>query len=191
MRTQQQRSLLVTVVTLLLAGSSVLWANGQEFFAPASGPVEFAYVGRVRDASTGRPVKALPYVTVLERTTGLFFPFTGDSPGHFKSPDIGAAIKEVTTDPINPKELEITIIVPGYTTLEMVQAPLRTNGLVELNVKVVPKAGGEAVSAAGNDSAPTGGGINPTAWAALAGIVVMIAIAMVARTTGRQQSAAR
>src|SRR6185436_12298582 len=118
-------------------------ANGQEFFAPATGKVDLAYVGRVRDARTGRLVQALPYVTVLERTTGLFFPFTGDSPGHFKSPDIGAAIKEVTTDAINPKELEITVIVPGYTTLEMVPAPRKTTGLVELNVRVVPKASGD------------------------------------------------
>ena len=189
MRTQQRRFLLGTVVTCLLASSSALWANGQEFFAPASGPVDFAYVGRVKDAVTGRPVSALPYVTILEKTTGLFFPFTGDAPGHFKSPDIGLQIKEVSSEPIKPEDLEISVIVPGYETLEAIPAPRRTHGLVELNVKVRPKATTDAAGTTGGP--PHSGGNNQTTWAALAGIVVMLAIAMVARTSGRQQAAAR
>ena len=94
--------LVASTATLVLAGATTLFANGGLFFAPAGqGPVDLVYFGRVKDAQTGRPIRIEPHVDVVDPYTGLYFPFGGDATGHFRSPDIGAAIKEVTDTPLD------------------------------------------------------------------------------------------
>src|SRR5437868_15395899 len=83
---------------LLVLASGTLLANGESFFVPAlRGPVNLVYFARVKNSRTGRPIEKPPYVTIVDPYTGLIMPFVGDSPGHFRSPDVGAAIKEITT----------------------------------------------------------------------------------------------
>ena len=90
-------AVVASVAALVLASAGTLLANGQAFFIPAGrGPVELVYFARVKDARTGRPIQKPPYVTIVDPFTGIVIPFQGDGPGHFRSPDIGAAIKEVS-----------------------------------------------------------------------------------------------
>src|SRR5437660_11904269 len=74
----------------LVLGSATLLANGQAFFVPADkGPVDLVYFARVKNARTGRPIEKPPYVTIVDPYSGIILPFAGDSPGHFRSPDVG------------------------------------------------------------------------------------------------------
>src|SRR5437868_3337410 len=89
----------LVIASLALASATVL-ANGQSFFLPANrGPVDLVYFARVKDARTGRPIQKAPYVTIVDPYSGIILPFAGDGPGHFRSPDVGAAIKDVTSHP--------------------------------------------------------------------------------------------
>ena len=107
--------LVTSTATLILAGATTLFANGGLFFAPAGqGPVDLVYFGRVKDAQTGRPIRIEPHVDVVDPYTGLYFPFGGEKDGHFRSPDIGAAIKEITDTPIDTKRFQIMVSAKGY-----------------------------------------------------------------------------
>ena len=46
------------------------------------------------EKATGRLIKSPAFITVTDNYSGLSFPFTNDTPGHFRSPDIGLALKE-------------------------------------------------------------------------------------------------
>ena len=120
---------LAMVAALVLASAGTLLANGQSFFIPAYGrAVELVYFARVKDARTGRPIQKKPYVTIVDPFTGIVIPFQGDAPGHFRSPDVGAAIKEVTTQPIDTHQLEIVVTAVGYHTVKVANIPRRSKG---------------------------------------------------------------
>ena len=87
------RSAAVLVCTLAVAATAS--GNGEVFFMPAATdqPVELAYVGRIKDSETGRPVTGVS-ITLTDKRSGLIFPFANDKPGHYRSPDIGASIKD-------------------------------------------------------------------------------------------------
>jgi hypothetical protein len=141
MKKQQSISavLVASTAALVLAGATTLMANGQLFFMPADrGPVDLVYFGRVKDARTGRPIRKAPSVYVVDPFTGLYFPFGGDGPGHFRSPDIGAAIKEVTDQPHDTKRLEIEVSATGYQTVKLHAIPRQSKGTIELNVRLEP-----------------------------------------------------
>src|SRR3954464_15348733 len=111
---------LAIVAALVLVSAGPLLANGQSFFIPAGrGPVELAYFARVKDARTGRPIQKTTYVTIVDPFTGILMSFAGDSPGHFRTPDIGAAILQVAARPIDPKRLEIIVSASGYKTVKV------------------------------------------------------------------------
>src|SRR6476659_7206633 len=132
---EEQMKKLSIVAALFLASTGTLLANGQSFFMPASrGPVELVYFARVKDARTGKPIQKKPYVTVVDPFTGIVIPFQGDSPGHFRSPDIGAAILEVSSRPIDTKQMEIVVSALGYQTVKVKNVPRQSNGAVELDV---------------------------------------------------------
>src|SRR3954463_5963980 len=115
---------LAMVAALVIASAGTLLANGQAFFLPASkGPVELAYFARVKDARTGKPIQKKPYVTIVDPFTGIVIPFQGDAPGHFRSPDIGAAILEVSSRPIDTRQIEIMITAAGYKTMKVPYVP--------------------------------------------------------------------
>ena len=194
---------LVAVVTALVLGSAErLFANGESFFIPAGrGPIELSYFARVKDAQTGRPLRVVPYVSIVDPITGIYIPFQGDSPGHFRSPDIGAAIKEVSSPPIDTSQLEITITASGYQTLKLPRIPRQSKGMVELAIRMQPKANGGKADAAssaaaknqsaarGSDGTPTDSS-KPTIFL-LATCFGLAAISGVARTVGRPASRGR
>src|SRR5689334_12922760 len=157
------------VAALFLASGGTLLANGQSFFLPASrGPVELVYFARVKDARTGRPIQKKPYVTIVDPFTGIVIPFQGDTPGHFRSPDIGASILEVSSRPIDTSQMEIMVSAAGYQTVKVKHVPRQSKGAVELSVKMEPKANAdntgvtESVVAASQPGAPADGSSTPT-----------------------------
>jgi len=191
------------VAALVLASAGTLLANGQAFFVPAGrGPVDLVYFARVKDARTGRPIQKPPYVNIVDPFSGIYIPFQGDGPGHFRSPDIGAAIKEVTTQPIDPTRLEIIISAAGYQTVKVTNIPRQAKGAVELNVRMEPKANADntgaspSIAVASQSGAAGGGSSAPTDSAKptfflLATCFGLAAISAVARTVGRPESTGR
>src|SRR6202049_55524 len=86
----------VAILGFILALAGTAWANGEEFFAPAKdGKIDLVYFGRIKDSRTGRSVTDSVYFLLTDKSTGLSFQFTSDKPGHYRSPDIGAAIKGI------------------------------------------------------------------------------------------------
>ena len=205
MKKQQPIAAAVAIVaTLVLANTGTLLANGQAFFLPASrGPVELVYFARVKDARTGRPIQKKPYVTIVDPFTGIYTPFQGDGPGHFRSPDIGAAILEVSSRPIDTRQMEIMVTAAGYKTMKVAYIPRQSKGAVELNVTMEPKANADSTGASasaaaasqpgapGGDSssAPTDSA-KPTIFL-LGACFGLAAISAVARTVGRPESTGR
>ena len=196
-------AVIAIVAALVLASAGTLLANGQAFFVPANrGPVNLVYFARVKDARTGRPIQKQPYVNLVDPFSGIYIPFQGDGPGHFRSPDIGAAIKEVTTQPIDPTRLEIIISAAGYQTVKVTNIPRQAKGAVELNVRMEPRANADNTGASpsiavasqsggagGGSSAPTDSA-KPTFFL-LATCFGLAAISAVARTVGRPESTGR
>jgi hypothetical protein len=205
MKKQQPISAAVVSIaaSLVLASAGTLLANGQAFFIPAGrGPIELAYFARVKDARTGRPIQKPPYVTIVDPFSGIVVPFQGDGPGHFRSPDIGAAILEVSSRPIDTKQLEIMVSALGYKTVKVANIPRQSKGAVELDVRMEPKdnAGNTPDSPStavvsqldppgGGSSAPTDSA-KPTIFL-LAACFGLAAISVVARTVGRPDSTGR
>lgn len=195
--------LVASTATLILAGATTLLANGQLFFMPAGqGPVDLVYFARVKDAQTGRPIRTTPSVYIVDPYTGLYFPFGGDMPGHFRSPDIGAAIKEVTDTPIDTKRLQVMVSAKGYQDAEVSVIPRRSKGAVELNVRLEPERDGAtakttAAASSGDssqigttDSAPVTDSSKPTFFL-LAACFGLAAISAVAQAVGRPASTER
>jgi len=194
--------LMASTATLILAGATTLFANGGLFFAPAGqGPVDLVYFGRVKDAQTGRPIRIEPHLDIVDPYTGLYFPFGGDATGHFRSPDIGAAIKEITDTPIDTKRLQIMVSAMGYQDAEVSVIPRQSKGAIELNVKLEPEPDGATANATstasdagsspnGADPAPVNDSSKPTFFL-LAACFGLAAISAVARAMGRSASTAR
>ena len=129
-------------------------------------------------------------------------PFQGDGPGHFRSPDIGAAILEVSSRPIDTKQMEIMVSAAGYQTIKVAHIPRQSKGAVELDVRMEPKAnadstGASASTAAASQPGAAGGGSSaPTdsskpTFFLLAACFGLAAISAVARTVGRPESTER
>jgi len=203
MKTQQSISavLVASTAALVLAGATTLTANGQLFFMPADrGPVELVYFARVKDAQTGRPIRVAPNVYIVDPFTGLYFPFGGDGPGHFRSPDIGAAIKEVTDQPLDTKRLEIEVSAKGYQTVKLRAIPRQSKGAIELDVRLEPDGttvdkAATASNEASNQSGTTGSASStdsstPTFFL-LAACFGLAAISGAVRTVGRPKSTQR
>src|SRR4051812_22661662 len=199
MKKQQSISavLVASTAALVLAGATTLMANGQLFFMPADrGPVDLVYFGRVKDARTGKPIRRAPDVYIVDPFTGLYFPFGGDGPGHFRSPDIGAAIKEVTDQPLDTKRLEIEVSATGYQTVKLHAIPRQSKGAIELNVKLEPDgttvdkpatASSQASSQSGaTGSASSTDSANPTFFL-LGACFGLAAISGAARKVGRSK----
>jgi hypothetical protein len=190
------------ITALVLANTGTLLANGQTFFAPAnSGPVELVYFARVKDARTGRPIQKAPYITIVDPFTGIYMPFQGDSPGHFRSPDIGAAILEVSSRPIDTRQLEVVVTAAGYKTVKVANIPRQSKGAVELIVRMEPRANADTIessasTAAASQPGAAGGGSTPTdssrpTFFLLAACFGLAAISAVVRTVGHPESTGR
>jgi hypothetical protein len=139
------RSALVTLAFVpLMAG--VAWANGQEFFDPgADAKVDMAYVGRVRDTS-GRFLKGVT-VVFWSDAGGLTFPAVTDIYGHYRTPDIGASLKEVAV-PVDPNELKVSAALPGYELVRAPKVPKKTSGRVVMDFVMRPTGSAEVAASA-------------------------------------------
>jgi hypothetical protein len=176
------------VMGLLLAFGATAWANGEEFFAPAKdGKTDLVYFGRIKDSQTGRSVSDSVYFLLTDKSTGLSFQFTSDKPGHFRSPDIGASIKDIG-EQVNPAAFEITTIVAGYKKARITKMPRKTQGAVELDVRLEPD-GSRAVATAGLNAADTAP--YTKTWAFLIGSLALFVIVGGARTLGRPRTTKR
>jgi len=165
--------------------ASTTWANGEEFFAPAkNSKIDLVYFGRIKDSQTGRSVTDSVYFVLTDNATGLSFPFVNDKPGHFRSPDVGTAIKEIG-EKIDVSAFEVSVIAGGYKRVVLNRMPRKADGAVELDVRLEPVIPGD-VSAAG-----VGGSNVQTIGIILIGAIVAWVIARVVRTSDRPRTAAR
>jgi len=195
MKTRQSKQARLAFAAVLVLTSPTLFANGETFFVSGvRGPVDLVYFARVKNSRTGRPIEKPPYVTIVDRFSGLIVPFQGDSAGHFRSPDIGKAIKEITTHTIDTQQLDIVVSASGYHTVKVGSIPRQSKGTIELNIRMDPKEGTlESAGAASQRGAP-GGGTSVPADSAKPTILLLgscfgiAAIAAVARTVGRPAS---
>ena len=199
MKTQLPISWIAALVSSVVLASGTLLANGESFFLPANrGPVDLVYFARVKNAQTGRPIEKAPYVTLVDPYSGIIVPFVGDKPGHFRSPDVGKAIKEVTAHPIDTQQLEIVVTASGYHTVKVGKVPRQSKGAIELTVMMEPKtaeSGSETAHAvASRAPAPPGtpspvDSMKPTLYL-LAACFGLAAISVGARRAGRPTTTA-
>ena len=170
---------LVAVVAALVPPTPIA-ANGAAFFRPAGKgvKVDLAYFGTIRD-DTGRP---LDYADVTVSVSGLMmtFPFSNDALGHYRSPDVGALIKEAGGQ-ADPRQLEITCYVPGYKRARM-SVPRRSKGLHEVDF-VLERDPAQKIdyALAGRSRSTT----TPTL-----GLLTLLFTAVAARTVARHRSRA-
>ncbi len=120
-------------LAFVLALTGTVWANGDDFFEPAATdqPIDLVYVGHLRDAQTGRLINGAAFITVNDTYSGMTFPFTNDKPGHFRSPDIGAALSGA--EHARRDQLEIRAVVAGYKNATITKLPRKTKGVIEVN----------------------------------------------------------
>jgi len=122
------------VAALALAVSAVAWANGAEFFAAQQdGPPVLYYFGNIKDSSGNVLDKLM--ITISVKNAGLNFPFRNDAPGHFRSPDVGKALKGIQK-PIDPSQIEIKVTKAGYKVVKAPAVPT-TLGAVNLGLFVL------------------------------------------------------
>ena len=121
MKLNTRLTTILGAAAIALAGSITVVANGTEFFdASHDGEVLLYYYGNVRD-SKGAVVDNFR-VTVNAKNVPLNMPFRNDVPGHFRSPDVGRAIKE-SGKPVDPRFIEVTISKPGYRVTRAPKVP--------------------------------------------------------------------
>ena len=120
--TRLVRSLVVLVCTLF---ASLAWANGEEFFGNKNTKMDMYYFGHLKD--TDGKVLDNAVVTVVAKNVNTKFPFRNDSPGHFRSPDIGKAIKGLGKS-VDPSQIEIVVLKKGYVMAAPVPLPNKAEG---------------------------------------------------------------
>ena len=146
---RQATFLSVATLGFILALAGTAWANGEEFFAPAkNGKIDLVYFGRIKDSRTGRSVTDSVYFVLTDKSTGLSFPFTNDKPGHFRSPDVGTAIKEIG-EQVDVKAFELDVHVPDYKKVTITRVPRKGQGNVELDIALEPVPSGRRSAAGG------------------------------------------
>ena len=192
MKQRQITALALATIGFTLALSDIVRANGQQFFPAASGKaVELVYFGRIKDKSTGKLVRERAFLTVFDNATGMSFPFMNDSVAHYRSPDVGAAVKELGGVKVDPKNLEIQLMVAGYKDIRLKTMPRANHGAVELNFAMEPTGTG-AGQAPSSDAPELQKPALPdqSRWAqpAAYGSVGLFMVALMVRTVGRRRS---
>jgi hypothetical protein len=156
------------VVCAALAGPEPTWANGREFFAAPPGKVDLVYTGRVRDV-TGRSLFRAE-VVIWSDALDLTFPSITDEFGHYRSPDVGANVKEVASV-VDPKEFKAACSLPGYEQVRPLRIPRKTSGVVELNCTL--RKTGSASNTAAKQSHPARP-TPPLFWLVPAGLAILV-----------------
>ena len=185
-------ALLTATIVFTLALTDVVRGNGQQFFPAANGKaVDLVYFGRIKDKSTGRLIRERAFLTIFDNATGMSFPFTNDSVAHYRSPDVGAAVKELGGVKIDPKKLEIQLMVAGYKDIRLLTMPRANRGAVELNFVMEPTGTGAAQP---SSDAPTESQSStlpvqsPWAQPLAYSSVGLFMVALMVRTVGRRRS---
>ena len=125
---------LAGITAFALATSPAALANGAEFFdAHNDGVVVLYYFGNVKDTQGNVLDKLM--VTISAKNVGMNFPFRNDAPGHFRSPDIGRAIKGAGKE-VDPAQIEIKITKAGYKLVKIPKIPNKL-GAVNLDLFVM------------------------------------------------------
>src|ERR1700682_128336 len=174
----------VAILGFILACAGTVWATGKEFFAAAgSGKIDLVYFGRIKDQRTGRSVNDEAIFLIKDKATGLSFPFTNDKPGHYRSPDIGTAIKEIG-EKVDVNAFVVELHVAGYKKATVTRVPRKTHGNVEIDFALEPLVP-DAVGAAGVSA--TDGASYTRIVLVLIGFAVFLIVRAV-RTSGRRRS---
>ena len=140
----------ISILGFILASAGTLLGNGEQFFAAAgSGKIDLVYFGRIKDKRTGRSVNDEAIFLIKDKATGLSFPFTNDKPGHYRSPDVGTAIKEIG-EKVDVNAFEVELQVAGYKKSTVTRVPRKTHGNVELDFALEPLAPETGSAARGN-----------------------------------------
>jgi hypothetical protein len=183
--------LAAATVGFTLALSDVAHGNGQQFFPAANGKtIDLVYFGRIKDKQTGRLIRERAFFTIFDNSTGLSFPFLNDSVAHYRSPDIGAAVKELGGVKVDPKNLEIQLMVAGYKDIRLTAMPRASKGAVELNFTLEPTGTAPPPSSdtpAESQSAPLPDQ-SPLAQPIAYGSLGLFMVAATVRTLGRRRS---
>ena len=189
---RQLRILALATIGFTLALGDGLLANGQQFFPAASGKaVELVYFGRIKDKKTGKLIRDRAFLTIFDNATGLSFPFMNDSIAHYRSPDVGAAVKEMGGVKIDPKNLEIQLMVAGYKDIRITTMPRANHGSVEMNFELEPTGTSPPPAAADAASEESKAALpvqSPLAQPIAYGSVGLFMVALTARTLGRRRS---
>ena len=125
----------------------------------------------------------------------MTFPFDNDRPGHYTSPDVGAAIKELGGT-VSADNLEIQVSVPGYKTATVSKVPRTMKGIIEVNVELEREGDASApsaptVSARSTDAAPAGAPEGPSRLWLFGATALVVIGGIAARTLGPRQSTTR
>jgi hypothetical protein len=131
--------LLVLVLALGFAATGMAWANGEEFFHDDDG-FDLYYFGHIKDKN-GKVLDQVT-ITITAKNLGMRFPVRNDAPGHFRSPDVGKAIKGLGKQ-IDPSQLEITVTKPGYRQVmpTKLTVPNKAAGAIQVEFVMEPDAG--------------------------------------------------
>lgn len=109
-------------------------ANGGEFFLPApeNGHVDLVYFGRIKDTE-GNYLDGAELEVHVDGV-GMTFPFDNDAPGHYRSPDIGAQIKDAG-EVVDPSKITISIKKKGYKQVKPATnaVPQKASGTHEID----------------------------------------------------------
>jgi hypothetical protein len=123
-----------SILGLSLAASAPTFANGGEFFLPAPehGHVDLVYFGHIKDTD-GNYLDGVE-MTIHVDGIGMTFPFDNDTIGHYRSPDVGAQIKD-NGETIDPSKITITASKKGYkvVTPKTNAVPLKADGTHEID----------------------------------------------------------
>ena len=129
---------LAVAALALSTRSMALCANGAEFFeAENDGKIVLYYFGQIKD-SKGTPLDKL-MVTVKAKNVDMSFPIRNDSPGHFRTSDIGRAIEGLGKK-VDPAQIEITVTKAGYKLVTSPKIPNKL-GAVQLDAFVLAPVG--------------------------------------------------
>jgi hypothetical protein len=104
--------------------------------------------------------------------------------GHYRTPDIGASMKEVGVA-VDPTELKIACALPGYELAKPVRIPKKTEGRVLIDCVLRPAGSGPTVEgavSASRDAAERGSRAPSSPWAwSIPGLLVLAVIGAAVR----------
>ena len=191
MKKRPLATLAVATLGFTFALTDIVRGNGQQFFPAANGKaIDLVYFGRIKDKKTGRLIRERAFFTIFDNANGLSFPFLNDSVAHYRSPDVGAAVKELGGVKIDPKNLEIQLMVAGYKDIRLLTMPRANHGTVELNFVMEPTGSAPPPSSGTTPESESASLPTQSPWAQpLAyGSVALFMVAATVRTLGRRRS---